>query len=85
MLGRGLVDGPRTGDSGERVALTPSLSLPFVGGSRFPLVLVLWDDCVSELGSAWSLGPWSWDEESSTRIFRTLIASLPNEKKEKKY
>ena len=90
MLGWGLGEDPRRGDSGERVAFTPSLILferraRLDGGSRAPLPLVLFDDSVPELGSARSLGPCACDEASSTRILRTLMGSLPKLKKEKKY
>ena len=90
LLGRGLGDDPRLGDIGERVALTPSLILTgrravLASCSRIPLRLVLFEDSALDVGSAWSLGPWSWDDESSIRILRTLMASFPKEKNEKKY
>jgi hypothetical protein len=49
VLGRGLGEEPRMGDIGERVALTPSLSLPvrtvrFCGCSLLPLLLVLLEE-----------------------------------------
>ncbi len=89
-LGRELGEEPWTGDNGESVALTPSLifavrTTRLAAWSLLPLVLVLLDDCASELGSAWSLGPCAWDDESSIMILRTLMASFPKLKKEKKY
>ena len=90
LLGRGLGDVPRLGDIGERVALTPSLILAgrraiLASCSRIPLALVLFDDSALDFGSTWSPGPWSCDDESSIRILRTLMASFPKEKNEKKY
>jgi hypothetical protein len=91
VLGRGLGEEPGMGDIGESVALTPSLSFPvrtamFCGCSRLTLLLVLLEeDWAPELGSARSLAPCACDDESSTRILRMLMASLPNVKNEKKY
>jgi len=87
------------GDLGTRVALTLSDSL--LGwcfevdrgcGSRVPLIEDLFEDAATEPPSAPDgLGtprPFAFpgaSDESSTRILRTLRASLPRLKKEKKY